>query len=188
MDGLTRRAAIGLGMFAWPAIRATVAQEGPYESRGRRHVATILEVAIAVPNYGETRPIVIGPGRHFHVVVSNLSDRASRLWDDHCAEGAPNLSFEVVEGGVSHTVRRADQDWAKNFPIAVELLPGDQSVSEVTFDPGGWELPWAEFESRRVRMRAIYEIKPSTAAEEKGVWTGKIASRYGDYTLHDNRR
>jgi hypothetical protein len=123
MDGLTRRAAIGLGVLSGPAIRATLAQEGPVESRGRRSVPTILEVAIAVPIYGETRPIVIGAGRHFHVVVSNLSDRELRLWDDHCAEGAPNLSFELVEGGVIHTVRRADQDWAKNFPIAVKLRP-----------------------------------------------------------------
>jgi hypothetical protein len=76
------------------------------------------------------------------------------------------------------------------FPIVVTLDPGDQYALEITFDPGKWDLPWSAsvIRTRRLHMRAVYQIGPTEDAGKRGVWTGKVASRYGDYTLRDNRR
>ena len=184
MRSLSRRALMGLGLISGPAACAAFAQE-----RTTKLAPPVIDVSIAVPIYDGIRPITIGSGRHFHVVISNLSEQPLRLWDDHCSEGEFNVAFEVYEDEKLRLIRRIGQDWAKNFPITAELQPGYHYVSEVSFDPGGWELPWADAEirTRRVRMRAVYQIKPTEIARQKGIWTGKIASRYGDYTIRDNR-
>jgi hypothetical protein len=185
MTGISRRSAIGLGLISVPATCGAFAQE-----ERTKLVPATIDVAIAVPIYDGIRPITIGPSRHYHVVVSNRSDQPLRLWDDHCSEGEFNLAFEVADDKGLKLIRRRGQDWSKNFPITLELHPGDQFVSEFSLDPDKWELPWAESEigTRRIRMRAIYEIEPTEIAGKKGIWTGKVASRYGDYTIRDNRR
>jgi hypothetical protein len=184
MKELSRRGAIGLGLLSGSATCAAFAQESI------KLVPSIIDVAIAVPIYDGIRPITIGPSRHYHVAISNLSSQPLRLWDDHCSEGEFNLAFEIADDKGLKLIRRRGQDWAKNFPITVELQPGDQFVSEFSFDPSKWELPWADLQigTRRVRMRAIYQIEPTEIARKKGIWTGKIASGYSDYTLLDNRR
>lgn len=184
MDILSRRGAIGLGFLSGPAILAACAEAGAGIGLAGP------DVAIAVPVYDGHRPITIGPGRHFHVVVANRSDRPFRVWPDHCSWGESNLAFEVSDGRAVVPIRRRPQMWSKNLPRAVELGPDDQYVLEVSFDPDAWELPWEETKigTRRVRMRAVYQSEPSEDAKTKGVWTGRVVSRYGDYTLSDNRR
>ncbi len=184
MKDLSRRAAMRLGLISGPATSAALAQERT------KLVPPIIDVAIAVPIYDGIRPITIGPSRHYHVVISNPSNQPLRLWDDHCSEGEFNLAFELADDKGLKLIRRRGQNWSKNFPIAVELQPEDVFVSEFSFDPEKWELPWANSEigTRRIRMRAIYQIEPTEIAEKKRIWTGKVASRYGDYTLRDNRR
>ena len=184
MKDLSRRAAVGLGLISGPATCAA------FGERRTKPVSPIIDVAIAVPIYDGIRPITIGPSRHYHVVISNRSDQPLRLWDDHCSEGELNLAFEVHDDKGLKLIRRRGQSRSKNFPIAIELQSGDQFVSEVSFDPDKWELPWADSEigTRRIRMRAIYQIESTKVAENKGIWTGKVASRYCDYTLRDNRR
>jgi hypothetical protein len=184
MTDLSRRAAIGLALSSGPATRATFGQERS------QPVAPVIGIAIAVPIYDGIWPITIGPSRHYHVVISNRSDQTLRFWDDHCSEGEFNVSFEVYEGSFLKVIRRSGLAWAKNFPITVALDPGNQYVTEFSFDPHKWVLPWADLEigTRRIRMRALYQIEPTEIAGKKGVWTGKIASRFGDYTIRDNRR
>ncbi|QEH31937.1 hypothetical protein OJF2_04040 [Aquisphaera giovannonii] len=184
MDRLSRRGAIGLGFMSGPASMAALAGAG--DAAG----PAAPEVSIAVPLYNDERAIAIGPGRRFHVVLANRSERPLRLWSDRCSDGEDNLRFELFEGRGVEVVRRSPRDWDKNFPMAVTLETGDQDVREVSFDPGEWGLPWPQSEigTRRVRMRAVYEIRATQAAGEKGVWVGKVASRYADYTVRDYRR
>jgi hypothetical protein len=184
MRDVSRRAAIALGLVSGPVTCAVLAQENA------KPTPSVIDIAIALPIYNSIRPITIGPSRHYHVVISNRSNQLVRLWDDHCSQGEFNLAFEVREGDGPKFIRRRGQEWAKNIPIALELQPGEHFVSECSFDPAKWELPWEDsvIGTRRVRMRAIYRIEPSEIAGIKGVWTGEAMSRYDDYVICDNRR
>ena len=51
-----------------------------------------ITVSIAIPVHGEQRPL--NKNEHFHVLVTNTSDKPLRLWTDRFSWGYDNLSFE----------------------------------------------------------------------------------------------
>lgn len=158
----------------------------------RRSEAAIpvpLDVRIVPTSYREEvgRAIRFGPtSPHFHVVVTNISDKPVRLWREWCSWGYFNLSFDVTdESGRSVTVRKRERVWHKNWPDWDVISPGGHQVREVTFDPETWiDTPLLDLKGREViRMKAVYSIRPDEKSEEHAVWTGHVSSPEDSYTL-----
>ena len=127
------------------------------------------------------------PGQRFHVVVTNVSARPVRLWREWCGWGYHALSFQVVDDkGKPFVVRKKQRAWRKNFPDWTELGPGDPLVLEVDFDESLWQdppLPQQD-RSRKVKMRAVYEVTPDGESRAAGVWTGTVTSPENEYTIY----
>jgi hypothetical protein len=151
--------------------------------------ADILAVRIVPTGYHEKtgRAIeVYGPSQHFHVVVTNVSDRPVKLWRDWCSWGYFSLSFVATgEDGKPVTVGKKLREWMKNFPDATIVPPGDHMVFEVALDDDVWKDPPLpeRGQSRTVRLRAVYTIRNDQEAEKFGVWTGRVSSPEETYTL-----
>jgi RNA polymerase sigma factor (sigma-70 family) len=148
-----------------------------------------LEVAIAVPRRDGERRIAAGPGRHFHVVLTNRTGESIRLWTDGCSNGYDSLALEIDTGrGQAWEVRRAPRNWTSNTPSALELLPGEQVVQDVTFGPGEWELPAAPNPPGGVvRMRAVYRNRLTDSGPGSVMWSGEAASAWSEYAIQVNR-
>ena len=128
-----------------------------------------------------------GPGRHFHVVVTNTSRLPVRLWRDWCSWGYFNLSFAATDqAGRSFVVSKKPRGWDKNYPDWDIVPPGDHMVLEVSFDASTWEndpMPEAG-KSRTIKMKAIYEVLQDEESMKHGVWKGRISSPEETYTLY----
>lgn len=126
------------------------------------------------------------PGAHFHVVLSNRSRHAIRLWRDNVSLGYDNLRFEVMaDGGPPVLVVKSERPWEKNLPTWFTVPSGRSLVFDVTFAPPVWRdppLPDAG-QSRTLRIRAIYRIEADAATEKYRVWSGTAHSDSADYTI-----
>ena len=126
------------------------------------------------------------PSDHFHVVVTNVSDRRVKLWREWCGWGYANLSFIVIgDDGRSVTVSKKPKAWRKNYPDSIIVDPGEQMVFEVNFDELIWQnSPLPEHNrSRTVKIEAVYTIQADKETKELGVWTGQVSSTSEAYTI-----
>ena len=74
-------------------------------------VETNLEVSIAIPERNGKRVLEYSSRNpHFHVVVTNTSDKPQRLWREWCSWGYYCLYFELSDGkGRKWMPRKRDQ-------------------------------------------------------------------------------
>lgn len=151
--------------------------------------AAPIRVAIAVPQHHVHRSL--NERKHFHVIVTNTSDKPVRLWTDRFSWGYDNLSFDLIgdDGGVTHIAKRP-RDWTKNFPDWQVLAPGEVWVIDVDWFSDDGRASWenvpasdAAVKPKLVKLRAVYEVKPDAESKELGVWTGKVTSAEGIYAI-----
>jgi len=149
-----------------------------------------IAVSIAVPHHGTER--VVGSGSygrdpHFHVIVSNLSDRPQRIWREWCSWGYYALSFELSdENGKTWTVKKKPRDWTMNNPDYWTVEPHECLVLDVHFaDTNIWEgFPRPSGVSQAFTMRAVFEIRPDKESHESAAWTGRAVSKADQYVFY----
>jgi hypothetical protein len=151
--------------------------------------AAPIRVAFAVPLHHGHR--TLNERKHFHVVITNVSDKPVRLWTDRFSWGYDNLSFEAIaaDGSVTPIAKRP-RDWTKNYPDWHELAAGETWVIDVDWFSDEGRAIWEHTPARDaglkpmlVKLRAVYEVKPDRQSKELGVWTGKITSAEGTYAI-----
>jgi hypothetical protein len=119
------------------------------------------------------------PKDHFHVILSNTSPTAQRVFQDWNSWGYYSLSFEV-EGsdGKRWIAKKTRTAFTRNFPSSWEIPPGGNLVIDVYWgDESTWEgFPPFGTEGRALSLRAVFEIKPDSETKQHQVWTGRIVS------------
>jgi len=150
----------------------------------------MLSVNIAIPEHHNHRSL--NSTDHFHVLITNKSDDAVRLWSDRYSWGYDNLFFEIVdEGGmVIGTISKKPRGWDKNFPDWLSIKPGESYVLNVDFFSEQGRKIWENVPTLKrgtkphlVKLRAVYEVKPDEQSRKLDIWTGKIISSVGTYAI-----
>ena len=163
------------------------------ENRAQRscRAGNPLSVSISVPQRESKRIIdVRQPASHFHVIVTNTSDRDLNLWETWNSWGYFNLRFDVLDGmgKVAYSItKNQNREWTVNYPSWVTLKPGEHFILDVYFDRETWVMPFLKTPKSRgkfnLKLRAVFEIKPDAEAKKYGIWTGKIKSTADQYTV-----
>lgn len=139
-----------------------------------------ISVSVAVPpNKGERRIEHREKSAHFHVIISNTSDKQLQIWRESCSWGYSGLTFEFTdERGKKWTAKKKPRVWTRNVPDWWTLQPQQSLVLDVHFgDPDTWEgFPHPEHGSQTVMMQAVFEFRPTDESRQHRVWTGRAAS------------
>jgi hypothetical protein len=153
-----------------------------------------LSVSLVIPqDHGERRVTYRNSrsewdrGAHFHVVVSNRSDKPQNIWKEEVSWGYWALSFEFTDDTGKQWVvkKRGNKPFTANRPVHWILEPNENFVYEVYFsDTNIWEdFPRPDEGSKvLVSMRAIFEIHPKpflapiSGPTSPSVWTGRVVS------------
>ena len=125
-------------------------------------------------------------GNDFHVLLTNVSRRPVRVWQEWCSWGYYSLQFEVFgEDGKRHLLRKNRTSFYANFPDYVELLPGGSVVWRIELYPSEWEdLSWLPTDRvEHVKLRAIYRVTADEDSKQYGIWTGHSSSGTYDFIL-----
>jgi len=127
-------------------------------------------------------------GTHFHVVITNISAKPQRLWKTWNSWGWYNLTFEISDnqGNILHALKKKPRGWTKNYPSFVRLNPGEYFIIDVYLKKSDWELSFLDKEKEgnfEINLKTIYEISEDKETKEYNIWTGKIESEIGKYTL-----
>jgi len=124
---------------------------------------------------------------HFHVVVTNLATAPIRVWKEWCSWGYFDLSFEARDAtGRSFVISKKNRGWDKNFPCPIAIGGGRSWVIDVNLDPSIWlNSPLSNDTGKAtLRLKAVFEIREDERSREERVWTGKVTSPAGEYTLY----
>ncbi len=141
-----------------------------------------VSISIAIPETSQLERALTyyNSNAHFHVILSNTSDKPQRFWQEWCSWGYFALSFEFKdEAGKSWTVKKTARDWSKNFP-AYWLVPAHESlVLDVYYaDTKIWEgFPRPKRMPQAYTVRAVFEVKADEESRQKSVWTGRVESK-----------
>jgi len=151
-----------------------------------------ISVSIAIPTERSTNRILYYRDKttHFHVIVSNISDKPQRIWHEGCSWGYYGLSFEFAdEHGKKWTANKKQKPWRRNFPDWWILEPHESFVLDVHFgDSVIWEgFPKIGENPQTVTMRAVFEFKPDDESEKNGIWTGRVFSQTNTVTFYQSR-
>ena len=152
-----------------------------------------LSLSVGVPLLNGIRRIELSdPLRSFPVVIRNISDDNKKVWTEWYSWGYYTLYFEFVNSqGKRWTIHKKARGWDKNFPQYWVLNPGDNLVINVSFNDGEWEkLPFLEKgedypTKTKIRIKAIFEIKPDKESRKNQVWVGKIESDQKEYVIYN---
>jgi hypothetical protein len=123
---------------------------------------------------------------HFHVLLTNRSDRSQRVWEGWNSWGYYSLSFEITDSaGKTWHVGRKPTAFTKNYASYWTLASGDTLVTDIYFgDPSEWDgFPLRKGEENTVRMRAVFEVAQSPESAKYAVWTGRIESNEVEATF-----
>ena len=119
-------------------------------------------------------------------MITNVSDKPVRIWNDQCSWGYFCLSFEVrAPDGQTRTVKKKHRGWDANAPDSEILPAGDHMVFDVSWYDSTWEgvpaltSPAAQFLS----MKAVYEVPVDAQATRYQVWTGRVTSPQATYKV-----
>ena len=123
--------------------------------------------------------------RDFHVVVSNKSPDAVRVWRDWCSWGYYNLSFDVklANGnfGIVYHLKKKGRIWSGNYPEFYIVTPYSYYVMTVNFKED-WNsreaFPYELKKNEDVLIKAIYTIPSDKDAENYRIWTGTVESEW----------
>lgn len=147
-----------------------------------------ISVSIAVPEgSGERRIDDRDRTTHFHVIVSNSSEKTQRIGQEWCSWGYFGLTFELTdERGKKWVAKKKPRDWTRNFPAWWTLRPHESLVLDVHLgDADTWEgFPRPEHGSQTVTMQAVFEFKPDDESRTHAVWTGRIVSKAGTFVFY----
>lgn len=153
-------------------------------------------IAVTIPfdSYDWHEPFGYRHHDKFHVLLTNVSSKPVRVWQEWCSWGYYCLQIEIVEeDGTKHLLKRRPINFITNGPDYVELQPGGSVVWNVSLDPSVWEdLSW--FPKGRMlsaKVRAIFTVEESKDEQDNrdlgvnrmGVWTGQAVSEFYDFTL-----
>lgn len=125
-------------------------------------------------------------GNNFFVLLTNVSKKPVRVWQEWCSWGYYSLKFEAFgEDGKRHLIKRKPTSFYANFPDCVELPPGESVVWRVELDPSEWvDLSWlATNKVEHVKLRAIYSVDTDEESKRYDVWVGCSSSRMYDFIL-----
>jgi len=150
-----------------------------------------LSLSIAIPVRHDYRWLRFSD--HFHVLLTNGSKAAVRLWTDRCSWGYENLSFEIKgEDGRTIPVHKKPKQWLRNAPDWLTLAPGESHIIDVDFfseeSARVWEnRPTLERRANpspaTIAMRAVYEITPDEQSRRHDIWIGKLETPFETYRL-----
>ena len=140
-----------------------------------------LSLSVALPaDQTSGRLVWRGAASHLHVIVSNASAQAQRIWQDWNSWGYYALSFELNDDAGHKWVvqRHPNAIFTRNLPSWWVVEPHGFIVVNVYFgDKKLWEaFPYPEHGSRTVSMRAVLDISPTPESAKYGAWTGRIIS------------
>ena len=139
-----------------------------------------LLLSIAIPE-SETGERILDPvhNPHFHVVLSNVCDKAQRIrvpWSDL---GQQALSFEFTdkEGKKWKAAVKERSTVSRRLSEFCVLQPRESLVFDVFYtDADAWDGFPRPKGPQQVSMRAIFEIPPDPGTEHNKLWTGKAVS------------
>lgn len=147
-----------------------------------------IAVSIAVPQRGTERVLEYhGESRHFHVIISNTSDKPQRIWREWCSWGYYGLSFEFTDAtGKTRTAKKKPKRWVKNYPDFWTVAAHENLVLDVQFsDTDIWEgFPRPKGVSEAFTMRAVFEFQPDDQSQKNSVWTGRVVSKAEKYMFY----
>lgn len=123
--------------------------------------------------------------RVFYVMLTNTSSERQAAFEYWNSWGYQVISLELTTAdGKKSTISKNTQDFDKNFPSTFVILPGEQMVYPIKLDrewTASPSLPKAN--PIPVRVRAVYEVKPTRESAEERVWTGRLESKTYEFTL-----
>ncbi|HWB59577.1 MAG TPA: hypothetical protein VG733_08795 [Chthoniobacteraceae bacterium] len=167
----------------------------PRRSRADAAPGPGITIAIAAPAFGpgddRPREIPVNSKSHFHVVITNVSDKIQRVEMEGSSDGDEALSFEITdENGKKTIVHRAMMEYGKNMLHWWVLQPGECVVTDVDVMGNEWQPGFPHPDhygaSETVTMSAIFEFKTGAYAEKEGLWTGRVTSKPEKYTFWNN--
>ena len=127
----------------------------------------------------DQRFVYLDQKSHFHLLVTNKSDRPQRMWLDSNSWGYRSISFELTDAsGKTYRVARKDTVFTRNIPSYWTIASGDTLVTDVYFgDLSLWDgFPLRKGQSTTVRLRAVLDVPASPESAQLGVWTGRVES------------
>jgi len=149
----------------------------------QKHRKSGLSIAIVLPKDNAGTPI-LNRGGVFQVVFTNHSPKPVRLWQEACQPGYETPTFRVEErkgpSWLMYKVSRHPSDW-RNTPPQTITIPAGETFSWRIGPSEIWgELVWKGVPEpntgKPVKLTAVFEVKPTDAVKERGVWTGRVTS------------
>ena len=135
------------------------------------------ELSIAIPESDGERSIPLDEAAHFHVILTNKSGAAQKIWKDSNSWGYSALRFEVTdEAGSNLVLRKKERSWRKNTPSFWVISDGESLVYDVFLASGEWDGVLNQMRGQSIEIRSVLEIPEEDKARELGVWTGRITS------------
>jgi hypothetical protein len=139
-----------------------------------------VEIAGANRNGALQRITYRGVDSHFHVVLTNRSDKPLKIWDDNNSWGYYSLSFLLKDSsGREYSAKRTPANFTRNLPVSLSIQPGRFHVIDVYFgDMDQWQgfvLPKNGIEATTIA--ATFEINPTPESKTQNVWTGREVSQ-----------
>ncbi|MGH7992986.1 MAG: hypothetical protein ACREDQ_05685 [Limisphaerales bacterium] len=164
-------------------------------SETTKTTGSTISVTIPFDSHDGRAPFGYRHHDNFHVLLTNVSNKPVRLWQEWCYWGYYCLQIEVVgKNGTIHLLKKKPTNFLINFQDYVELQSGESVVWNVKLDPSVWEdLSWfPKDKERNVKIRAIFTVRNQdnprmfdyNDAKTYGVWTGQESSKLYDFTLY----
>ena len=139
-------------------------------------------------NHTKPQIQITRPSSHFHVVITNQSNRNVRLWEAWNSWGHASLTFDVLDktGKSLGMIEKIPFSQAVDIPTYLELSPKQHHVIDVYLNPTKWEIPVDPVVLRKQQGNQIvarYVSNNSAESKQYDVWTGFIEARPSDITL-----
>jgi len=144
------------------------------------------------------------PPRPLYVLLTNVGQKPLKLWDGVCSRGYYSVEFEIVgSDGKTRSLRRRHIDFSSKWRMkpandlsAEDILmwfvvqPGESVVWCVELDSSDWQdLSWIPTNKElKAKVRAIYSVVADSAANGRGVWTGRAESKWYDFSIYRSAR
>jgi len=190
--------ALGLsgGLFGCSTIirhSIDASKQTPTSTTNKSVIPLSVSIALLDSPFNNEIYVFVNTNYHFHVVISNNSDKPLNLIKENCSLGYEALSFELVdEHGNKCIIRRNPVAWVDNGLIWWILKPGEHYVQDVCFGEitqghAGWSaFPDLKYRggTLKVKMKAIFELDTGNLQGRlPGIsgaiplWNGRIESK-----------
>jgi hypothetical protein len=123
--------------------------------------------------------------REFFVVLTNVSHQDQLVWETWNSWGYQTISFELsTTDGRKVLVSMRNQGFTVNFPGAFLIRAGEHQVFPIRLGTE-WEThpSLAMKNEMPIKLKVVYEVRPTEESAQYNVWTGRIESRAYDLTL-----